>query len=79
MEKEFKILKTVLQESAAREKYGVEIRKRGQKVVFMSDEERELKNCIVNVTTFSLLGKLLRTRRISVKRKWLKRSSIIRI
>ena len=47
MEKEFKIPKTVLQEHAAHEKNGVEIKQRGRKGVFTPDEELELKNCIV--------------------------------
>ena len=47
LEKEFKILKIVLQENAARKKNGVEIKQRGWKGVFTPDEELELKNCIV--------------------------------
>ena len=49
MEKEFKIPKTALQEHAAREKNGVEIKHRGQKGVFTPDEELELKHCIVTL------------------------------
>ena len=47
LEKEFKILKMVLQEHTARKKNGVEIKTRGQKGVFTTDKELELKNCIV--------------------------------
>ena len=49
LEKEFKILKTVLQENAAHEKNGAEIKQRGWKGVFTPDEELELKNCIVTL------------------------------
>ena len=47
MEKEFKIPKTVLQEHAAHEKNGVEIKQRGRKGVLAPDEELKQKNCIV--------------------------------
>ena len=49
MEKEFKIPKTVIQEHAACEKNGVEIKQRGRKGVFTPDKELELKNCIVTL------------------------------
>ena len=67
MEEEFKIPKTVLQEHAAREKNGVEIKQRGRKGVFTSDEELELKNYFVMWHDLGLhlllvtLGKLLQT------------------
>ena len=47
MEKEFKILKMVLQKHTAHKRNGVEIKRRGQKGVFTTDKELELKNCIV--------------------------------
>ena len=65
LEKEFKILKTVLQENAARKKNGVEIKQRGWKGVFTPDEELELKNCIVTLAQLGFAPTLSDIREIA--------------
>ena len=64
LEKEFKISKSVLQEHAAREKNGVEIKERGRKGVFIPDEEFELKNCIVTLARLGFAYTLSNIREI---------------